>query len=345
MITAEGSLQETESTVTGFPSRPSELIGQSSGFESIREVAQSVAGRKSTVLVFGETGTGKEMLAKFIHGNSGREDKPFVPVDCSAITGSLFENELFGHVKGAFTGAVGDSLGFIGSADRGTLFLDEIGELDLRLQAKLLRVLQERRVTPVGSSKSRPVDIRVIAATNRNLQTMVKRGEFREDLFFRLSVVVVNLPPLRERREDILPLAEHFLRLQAEVYDEEPKVLSDQAGELLLRHSWPGNIRELANVIERAYVLSRTRTIHPTDLPPGMLKKKLLPLPLPPESCEESPEGAWPLDLDELKRRAITEALRRTNYCKMAAGRLMGINIQRLNRLIKRLGIPEAKPL
>src|SRR5271163_2770147 len=185
----------------------SQFVGDSPSVAGLKQTALDLAPRRSTVMVLGETGSGKEMLARFIHSNSPRANKPFIPVDCSSLSDTLFESELFGHVKGAFTGASRDTLGFIRAADGGTLFLDEIGELSLHLQSKLLRVLQEKVVVPVGDTKPRPVDIRVVTATNRDLEAMVRQGTFRQDLFFRLNVVVLKTPPLRERAADVLPLA------------------------------------------------------------------------------------------------------------------------------------------
>src|SRR5271170_3670408 len=209
------------------------FVGESPSVATLKQTALDLAPRRSTVMILGETGSGKEMLARFIHANSPRVNKPFIPVDCSSLSDTLFESELFGHVKGAFTGATRDSLGFIRAADGGTLFLDEIGELSLQLQSKLLRVLQEKVVVPVGDFRPRPVDIRVITATNRPLDAMVREGTFRQDLFFRLNVVVLKLPPLRERQADIIPLAGHFLRAQAELYGESVKQLAPQTISLL----------------------------------------------------------------------------------------------------------------
>jgi transcriptional regulator with PAS, ATPase and Fis domain len=303
-------------------------------------------------MILGETGTGKEMLARYVHAHSDRAGKPFVPVDCSALTDTLFESELFGHVKGAFTGASRDSLGFIRAADSGTLFMDEIGDLSLHLQAKLLRVVQERLVIPVGDTRPRPVDVRIIVATNRDLQKMVGRGTFRQDLLFRLNVVVLTLPPLRERREDIVPLGNHFLRLQAHTYGETPKCLAPEATEALRAYSWPGNVRELANVMEHAHVVPRGEVISLSDLPQH-LRQSLCRQVRTSQSGECAscryrqgagalggdplPEG---LSLEEMEKQMILEALKRTNYCKAASSRLLGINIQRLSRHMARLGIP-----
>ncbi len=246
------------------------LIGGSRGFAITKSTAARVAKRHSTVLIFGETGSGKELLARYVHSRSTRADQAFIPVDCSSLSENLFESELFGHVRGAFTGATRDALGFIRAANGGTLFLDEIGELSLPTQAKLLRVIQERRVVPVGESRSIPVDIRIVAATHRDLAKMVLEGRFRQDLYFRLNVVTLQMPPLRERIEDILPLAEHFLRAQADIYDETMKTLSPEATSVLLKHDWPGNVREMANVMEQAHVLSHGETIGLLDLPPHL---------------------------------------------------------------------------
>ena len=319
---AEGSLRPPAGAALGL------LVGHSAAVTSIKEVAASVAARRSTVMILGETGSGKEMLARFIHAHSNRAAKPFIPVDCSSLSEHLFESELFGHVRGAFTGAMRESLGFIRAADGGTLFLDEIGELPLSLQAKLLRVLQERQVVPVGDTKPRAVDIRVICATNRNLPAMVRSGKFREDLYFRLNVMVLNMPPLRERPGDVPALAEHFLQTQANLYDEPVKQLSVEAAESLRRYPWPGNVRELGNVIEHAHVLARGPLIEPADLPERLRL-----------SAADVPASASELFLHDVERRTIAEALRRTRFNKSAASKLLGINIQKLARRIEKLGI------
>lgn len=304
------------------------FVGQSGAIGAVRDVAASIASRRSTVMILGETGSGKEMLARLIHSQSNRAQRPFIPVDCSTLADGLFESEMFGHIRGAFTGAVRDSLGFIRAADGGTLFLDEVGELPLPMQAKLLRVVQERTVVPVGDTRPKSVDIRFICATHRNLSDMVRAGSFREDLYFRLNVVVMNVPPLRERPGDILPLARHFLDCQAMLYSEPSKQLTADAQAAMLRHSWPGNVRELANVIEHAHVLSHGDTIDLCDLPDRL----------------RTPPGAFgapvsDLYLLDIERRTIAEALRRSKYNKAVASRLLGINIQKLNRRIDRLGI------
>jgi transcriptional regulator with PAS, ATPase and Fis domain len=304
------------------------LVGESPAMSGLKKMAEDIASRRSTVMILGETGSGKEMLARFIHQNSNRAQKPFIPVDCSSLSDNLFESELFGHTKGAFTGATRDSLGFIRAADGGTLFLDEIGELSIHLQSKLLRVLQEKCVTPVGDFRPRPVDIRVVTATNRSLEDMVRDGTFRQDLYFRLNVVVLKVPSLRERVSDIGCLAHHFLKTQADMYDEPVKTLSPEVVHLLERYSWPGNVRELSNVMEHAHVIAGKPEIAVSDLPPR----------LQPSEAEGVPQGDS-VNLEDMERCTIAKALKSVNFNKAAASRVLGINIQRLNRRITRLGI------
>jgi two-component system response regulator HydG len=304
------------------------LVGDSPAMSELKRMAGDIAARRSTVMILGETGSGKEMLARFIHQNSNRAAKAFIPVDCSSLSDTLFESELFGHVKGAFTGATRDSLGFIRASDGGTLFLDEIGELSLQLQSKLLRVLQERVVVPVGDCRPRPVDLRVITATNRPLEKMVKEGTFRQDLYFRLNVVILQAPPLRERLSDIPSLASHFLKTQAEIYDEQPKKLSAAVIHLLEKYPWPGNVRELANVMEHCHVIATSGTVEVNDLPPRLHAAES-------DAAPTEQDG----NLQDMERCTIAKALQRVNFNKAAASRLLGINIQRLNRRITRLGI------
>jgi transcriptional regulator with PAS, ATPase and Fis domain len=308
-----------------------ELVGESSVMVDLKRVAQGIALRQSTVMILGETGTGKEMLARYIHENSLRANKPFIPVDCSSLSDALFESELFGHVKGAFTGASRDSLGFIRAADGGTLFLDEIGELSSQLQGKLLRVIQEKTVVPVGDNVGRPVDIRVITATNRDLEAMVRAGTFRQDLYFRLNVVVLKAPPLRERASDILPLAQHFLQVQSELYNEPLKKISRAVSDVLSCYLWPGNVRELANVMEHSHVLASGETVELGDIPLRL------------QTNTNKPTSTEALSLEDVERQTIAAALKRANYNKALASRMLGINIQRLNRRIIRLGIQPAK--
>jgi len=314
-----------------LPYQDVELIGDSPAMEALKSVASTVAKRQCTVMILGETGTGKEMIAKYIHAKSNRRNAPMIPVDCSALSDTLFESEMFGHLRGAFTGAVRESLGFVRAAHGGTLFLDEIGELSLPLQAKLLRVIQERSVVPVGDVHPCHVDIRIVAATHRDLAAMVRENTFRQDLYCRLNVVTTNLPPLRERTEDILPLAEHFLCAQAKLYEEPQRRLSPEAQSVLKRYSWPGNVRELANVMEFVHAFVQGQDIQSEDLPPRL------------RDASKEQELSSDLCLQDIERQAIIKALRRTNYCKAAASRLLGINVQRLNRRIRRLKILSSK--
>jgi transcriptional regulator with PAS, ATPase and Fis domain len=304
-----------------------DLIGDSAAMKWLKCVAVRAAKRPSTVMLLGETGSGKEMLARYIHRRSPRAEKPFVPVDCTAFSETLFESQLFGHVRGAFTGAIRDTLGFVRAADGGTLFLDEIGELAPPLQAKLLRVIQDRRVVPVGATRPHPVDIRVISATHRDLAKMVEDGRFRQDLLFRLQVITVQLPPLRERREDIRALAEDFLARQAEDNDERIKPLSDAALGALENYPWPGNVRELFNALEQANVLADGEEIGVDDLPP--------PIRAPIQRRTVSD-----LNLNEMIRRQIIEALMRSRFRRTYAATLLGVERRRLNRYIAKFGIP-----
>jgi transcriptional regulator with PAS, ATPase and Fis domain len=305
------------------------VFGTSDAFNSVLRTINTVASRQCSMIISGETGAGKEMVARQIHLCSDRADKVFVPVDCTTLTGQLFESQLFGHVRGAFTGAVSDTLGFFRAADGGTIFLDEISEIPLDLQAKLLRVLQESTVTPVGSVKSCPIDIRVLCATNRNLKQLVDENKFRADLYYRLNVVTIHVPPIRERPQDILALAEYFLARQAELYNEPYKTLAEPTKKLLLEYHWPGNIRELANVIERAYVLTNTEVITPAALPAEIL------IAAPVENGKTRL-----LTLNGAQRKVIIQALETTGGKKIAAAKILGLERRKLNRLLEKLNIP-----
>jgi len=305
-------------------------VGRSVAFQSVMETVRIVAPRNCCVIIHGPTGTGKEMTARQIHLHSRRANNVFVPVDCTALSGSIFESQLFGHVKGAFTGAVSDTLGFFRAADRGTLFLDEISELEPDLQAKLLRVLQESRVTPVGSTQSYPVDVRIICATNRDLKEMVRQGTFRVDLYFRLNVFKIELSPLCQRKEDIPLLANHFLQKQAELYDEPVKRLSEQALKILMDYHWPGNIRELANAIEYAHIACRSPVIEPEYLPIDILTGDFL------TADSQDPEFTA---FDQIRKRMVIKALQKAGGRKMAAARLLKIDHRKLSRLVKEFGL------
>lgn len=304
------------------------IIGCSYGFTSLLDMVRSVASRKCCITLTGETGTGKEMLARKIHQQSNRNQQVFVPVDCTTLTGQLFESQLFGHVKGAFTGASDNTLGFFRAADGGTIFLDEVSEIPLELQAKLLRVLQQGVVTPLGSTQSYPIDVRVICATNRDLSQMVAQNDFRADLYYRLNVVTLQIPPLRQRPEDILPLAMHFLRKLSAFYDEPAKVLSAGAERILTEYPWPGNVRQLANAMERAYVLTTGATIETEALPPEIMIEK-----------NTAAGKSSLLTLEQTQQRLVTEALSRTKGKKTAAAKILGIDRRRLDRIIEKLHI------
>ncbi|MFO0581464.1 MAG: sigma-54 dependent transcriptional regulator [Anaeromyxobacter sp.] len=249
---------------------PEGLVGSSAPMREVVRMIEAVAYSATTVLVTGESGTGKELVARALHAKSPRKSHPFVALNCGALTETLLESELFGHVKGAFTGAQRDQKGLFDAADGGTIFLDEIGDIPMATQVRLLRVLQEGEIKRVGSADSVKVDVRVIAATHRDLPKLVKAGKFREDLFYRLNVINVPLPPLRDRVEDIPLLAHHFLRRYADRLAKKVRTLSPEAIELLCGYRWPGNVRELENAVERAVVLCRTDALTPTDLPPAV---------------------------------------------------------------------------
>jgi len=303
------------------------LIGESAPMCFLYKVIGKVSQNTSPVLVIGETGTGKELVARAIHFNGLRCEKAFVPVDCSALTPTLVESELFGHVKGAFTGADHSKLGLLQTADEGTIFLDEIGELSMYLQAKLLRALQEKEVRPVGSNERTPIDVRVIAATNRDLDAGVRAGTFRQDLYFRLNVVQIKLPPLRERKVDIPLLVAHFLDKFSD--PKQPvRALSDDALQRLMAYDWPGNVRELENAIECALALSSDNILTADDLASAPFDTLAL----------NAPDSNEFVPLEELERRAIMNALRETGGDRLAAARLLGIGKTTLYRKLKEYG-------
>jgi DNA-binding NtrC family response regulator len=290
---------------------------------------EAVSVRMCTVLIQGESGVGKELVAREIHASSRRSAEPFVPVDCATLRDALFESQLFGHVKGAFTGAEEATVGFFRSAHGGTLFLDEIGDLQLPVQARLLRCIQEQAVVPLGGVRPIPVDVRLIAATHRDLKGMVQAGQFREDLYFRLAVVCLKVPPLRERPEDILRLARHFLDALSEFYEEPPKRLAPEAQRLLKDYPWPGNVRELANAMERAYVLSAGDCVDAGALPRHLVQGNI------------SAIGSGSGILAAAEREAILTALKHAEYIKSRAARALGIDVRRLNRMMERLRIAD----
>ena len=308
-----------------------QLIGQSQTMRQIYAVISAVSKNKSTVLITGESGTGKELVARTIHQKGPEGERPFVAINCGAMSETLLDSQLFGHRRGAFTGAIADHNGVFQAADGGTLFLDEISEIPLALQVKFLRAIQEKEVTPLGSSRPVKVDVRIIAASNRNLDEEVRKGTFRDDLYYRLSVVPIHLPPLRERREDIPLLIEHFISAFSKEYNVEPKQLAPDALEKLVAYPWPGNIRELQNVIERVFALSQTTAITRADLPISVV------------GFEEHPVNFTELSelptLEVMEKSLIAAALQKSQGNKNEAARLLSIDRQRLYRKIEKYGL------
>ena len=308
-----------------------ELIGESRSLQAVYRVIEAVKENKSTVLVSGESGTGKELVARTIHQRGPLAERPFIAINCAGLSETLLDSQLFGHRRGAFTGAVADHDGVFRAAHGGTLFLDEVSEIPLSLQPKFLRAVQEREVTPLGASVPVQVDVRLIAATNRDLEAEVRTGTFRADLFYRLNVVHIEMPPLRAHPEDIPLLVEHFLQSFSRQYRVSPKRVTAEALERLTAYAWPGNIRELQNLIERAFALSTAETITLEDLPPAVAGW------VAPEVGNED-EGELPT-LGDAERRLIAAALRRSGGNKKEAARLLGIDRQRLYRKIEKYGL------
>ncbi len=307
-----------------------ELVGRTPAMVEVYKTIARAAPGTSTVLIFGESGTGKELVARAIHRHSPRRSRPFVAVDCAALTETLLESELFGHVRGAFTGAVSDRPGLFAEADGGTIFLDEIGEITPALQAKLLRVLQEHQVRPVGGTQWRSVDVRVLAATNRDLGKAVAEGRFREDLFYRLKVVTIELPPLRERRDDIPLLVEHLVRRAARQCNRHVTGVSEEALQLLCSYHWPGNVRELAHVLERSVALAQHEVLGVEDLPAELRT----PEPLPRDDIA----GDRPT-LHELKRRYVQRVLEENGGNVSRTASILGVDRRSLYRMLQRYGL------
>jgi DNA-binding NtrC family response regulator len=310
------------------------LIGKSPTMVEVYKTIARAAPSHSTVLIMGESGTGKELIARAIHEHSTRAGHSFVAVDCGALTETILASELFGHTRGAFTGAVSDKKGVFEEAQGGTCFLDEIGNLNLNTQSKLLRVLQEHEIKRVGSTKAIKIDARVIAATNKNLEELVKRGEYRDDLFYRLNVVTIRVPPLRERREDIPALARHFLRKYEPESGKKGVAISHEAMQRLTAYSWPGNVRELENVIERAIVLSREAVITPEDLPAEIRNRAGENTPAPTHN-EALVVSDLP-SLDEVKRRYLHYVLSRCSGNMSRAAKTLNIDRRSLYRMLLR---------
>jgi DNA-binding NtrC family response regulator len=306
------------------------LVGSSSSIRRVEQLLERVAPTDATVLVRGESGTGKELVARALHYNSPRRERPLVTINCAALQETLLESELFGHEKGAFTGAMQAKPGLVEVAEGGTLFIDEIAEMAPRLQAKLLRVLEDGHYRRVGGTHESNADVRVVAATNRPLEEETKAGHFREDLYYRLNVVTIELPPLRDRPEDIPELVEHFLATRQ--IGPVPFRVHPEALTALRRHHWPGNVRELANVVERAQILAEEHLINLDDLPENLAR------PSPGAS------GGDPRHLEEVERRHVLEVLQQEKGNKVHAARVLGISRRSLYRLIEKYGLESGPP-
>ena len=311
----------------GAPDQPSRLLGNSPPMQELREMVDKVARSQAPVHISGESGTGKELVARLIHDSGPRSDGAFVPVNCGAIPAELMESEFFGHRKGSFTGAISDKTGLVQSADDGTLFLDEIADLPLAMQVKLLRVIQEKTVRPVGSSVEEVANARILSATHRNLGQMVADGQFREDLYYRINVIELHVPALRDRGDDIAVLAEVILeKLNSKA------ILDSGAVSALASYAFPGNVRELENMLERAVTLCTTGTISEADLHMRSAESTI----------EEAPSFTSTFlgnQVEEVQRQAILEALEKTRFNKTAAAKLLGLSFRQLRYRIKKLGI------
>jgi DNA-binding NtrC family response regulator len=338
---AQRSLQD-RSAETGEASEsreePGAIIGRSPAMVDVYKTVARVAPTKSTVLILGESGTGKELIARALHQHSPRARRPFVAVDCGVLTETLLESELFGHVRGAFTGAVADKKGVFDEAQGGTCFLDEIGDITPNMQAKLLRVLQEHEIRRVGGKEWLKVDVRVVAATNQNLAELVRRRAFRHDLYYRFNVITILLPPLRERREDIPALAYRFLRRYSGEHGKDVTVIADEAMALLHAYTWPGNIRELENTIERAVALTRQPILTPEELPTNVREG------VAPEWSDDLPQAersffANSPTLDEVDKRYIQHVLSRTQGNISRAAKILDIDRRSLYRMLERFKI------
>ncbi len=324
------------STQSAMPQSRYALVGKSDAMSRLGQTIDLIAARSCTVLIHGPSGSGKELVARNIHMQSHRSDSVMVPVDCTTLSDTLFESQLFGHVRGAFTGAERDTLGFIRSADTGTVFLDEIGELPLPAQSKLLRVMQEQQVVPVGGTEAIPVDVRFVAATHRNLEEMVERGDFRADLFFRLNVVQLNVPALSERHDDLQVLIDYRLRRLATAYGEELRHFDNEAIVRLLSYDWPGNVRQLNNAIEHAFVMSTSVEIPAAALPDYVQGTAS-------RASTERIFDMGVLPLDDAQRQLVVNALRATGGNQGRAAELLQIERRRMYRFVQKYKIDVKK--
>jgi len=305
------------------------IVGRAPEMEKLYRIIAKAAHSTHPVLILGESGTGKEMVARAIHFSGPYHDKPFIPVDCGSLVPTLIESELFGYVKGAFTGAMHAKEGLLAIAEGGTIFLDEVGELPVDLQAKLLRAIQEKEIRPVGSTKCVPINVRILAATNRDLEHAVAQGTFRRDLYFRLNVLSLRVPPLRERRQDVPLLVGHFLERMAESSGQ-PRALSDEAMKALLAYDWPGNVRELENCLERCCAFTSGPMIHIGDLPPAISNLQRDSA----KSDGQGPAGKI-VPMSELERQTILDTIAQLNGDKLLAARMLGIGKTTLYRKLK----------
>jgi DNA-binding NtrC family response regulator len=310
------------------------MVGDSAAMREIFRLVEKIAPTTSTVMIRGESGTGKELVARAIHGRSARAGKPFAAINCAAIPENLLESELFGHEKGSFTSADARKIGLFEAADGSTLFLDEIGDLSLPLQGKILRSLQEKEIKRVGGTETIPVDVRVVTATNRDLEAMMKGGQFREDLFYRLNVIPIVLPPLRERASDVPALVLRFLEKANTAHGTAVHTVAPGAMEMLKRHAWPGNVRQLESVVERAVLLCEGNEVRPEDLP---VEIRLQTAPAArPYGFEIPPDG---IDIEELERQLIVQAMEKSGWVIAKAARLLGLTYRTLQYRLEKFGI------
>ncbi len=326
-----------------YPSELGKIIGKSAAMVEVYKTVARVAPTKSTVLILGESGTGKELIARAIHEHSPRASQPFVAVDCGALTETLLETELFGHVRGSFTGALADKKGVFEESQGGTCFLDEVGGISLNMQARLLRVLQEHEIRRVGGKEWLPVDVRVVAATNQELPQAIAEGQFRQDLYYRLDVVSIRLPPLRERRDDIPLLARHFLSYYSKQTGKSVSAISDNAMELLSNYRWPGNIRELEHAIEQAVALSYQPVLLPEDLPREVREQTTHQFSAQPAASSEFNFPDQP-SLEEMKKRYVHHVLQITNGNVSATARILNVDRRSLYRMLARYKIGPGSP-
>lgn len=311
-----------------------EFVANSEAMLRIIDTLEKVIPTKSNILILGDSGTGKGLIAEMVHCNSPRRDKPFISINCSAIPEGLLESELFGYKRGAFTGAVSDKAGLITMADQGTLFLDEIGDMPLNLQAKLLKVLETSEVTPLGDTRSRLVDVRLVTATNQNLDQRITEKTFREDLYYRLNVIEIRIPPLRERKEDILMLVNHFVKRYAEENKKTVRGVDSDVMALLMKYAWPGNVRELRNVVERAIVLCQGEVITPAELPDKLKKNGGAP-------HGQQDASSLKLTLSEYEKTLIMNVYHAQDRNKEETARCLGVDLATLYRKMKKYGIAD----